>query len=73
MNENETKAAEVRYSGVQAADLGAALSDERQLSSQRPGLKKSKLLIESMRYEGQSKLTAADHKIYQLLLTLARE
>lgn len=73
MNKNETNEAEVRYSGVQAADLDAALSDGRQLSSQRPTLKKSKLLIESLRYEGQSKLTAADHKLYQMLLAVARE
>lgn len=68
MSETET-----RYSGVKVADLHVALGDATQLSKQRPGLKKSALLIESLRYEGQSKLTAADHKIYQLLLTLARE
>ena len=64
---------EKSYSGVKVADLDAALGGGTQLSKQRPGLKKSALLIESLRYEGQSKLTAADHKIYQLLLTLARE
>jgi hypothetical protein len=43
------------------------------LSAERPLLKKSKVLIEAMRHETQSKLTAADHKVYQLLLTRARE
>jgi len=69
MTETETRT----HSGVQAADLDAALRDGRQLANQRPTLKKSKLLIESLRYEGQSKLTAADHKLYQMLLAVARE
>lgn len=63
---------ETKTSGVKVGDLDVALGSEMGLMKERPGLKKSKVLVESMRFEGQSKLTAADHKLYQLLLTLAR-
>lgn len=64
---------EVRNPGVKAADLAAAVTDPRQLALERPEVPKPKLLIESLRFVGQSKLTLADGKLYELLLTLARQ
>lgn len=59
--------------GVKAADLAEALRDRKELALQRPESLKPKSLIESLRFKGQSRLTAADGKLYEMLLARARK